>query len=36
MIEKSGIKKEPLDLTFIVNEPGKTLKGRFEELIWRD
>jgi len=22
-----------LDLTFIVNEPGKTLKDRFEKLI---
>lgn len=22
-----------LDLTFIANEPGKTLKSRFEELI---
>lgn len=25
--------RPPLDLTFIVNEPGKTLKSRFEELI---
>ncbi|HQE80379.1 MAG TPA: hypothetical protein PK444_06710, partial [Syntrophorhabdaceae bacterium] len=23
----------PLDLTFIVNEPGRTLKDRFKELI---
>ena len=26
-------KKLPLDLTFIANEPGKTLKDRFEQLI---
>jgi len=25
--------KPPLDLTFIANEPGKTLKDRFEQLI---
>ncbi len=25
--------KPPLDLTFIVNEPGQTLKNRFEQLI---
>lgn len=24
---------ESLDLTFIVNEPGKTLRNRFEKLI---
>ncbi|MEM5777810.1 MAG: hypothetical protein QXJ06_05220 [Candidatus Aenigmatarchaeota archaeon] len=24
---------QPLDLTFIINEPGKTLKDRFEQLI---
>lgn len=26
-------KKPPIDLTFISNEPGKTLKDRFEQLI---
>ncbi len=25
--------KSPLDLTFIINEPGKTLRDRFEQLI---
>jgi len=28
-----GKDREPLDLTFIVNEPGKTLKDRFAQLI---
>jgi len=26
-------KNSSLDLTFITNEPGKTLKDRFEQLI---
>jgi len=28
-----GNQYSPLDLTFIVNEPGRTLKERFEQLI---
>ena len=28
-----GKDREPLDLTFIVNEPGRTLKDRFAQLI---
>lgn len=27
------VKKSSLDLSFITNEPGKTLKDKFEQLI---
>ncbi len=33
IIEQVKDEKAPLDLTFIVNEPGKTLKDRFNQLI---
>ncbi|HPO79302.1 MAG TPA: helicase-related protein [Candidatus Hydrothermia bacterium] len=33
VVDQPQNRKLPLDLTFIVNEPGKTLKDRFNQLI---